>query len=393
MTRVRVVGAGLSGLSAAWFLAGRGVGVDVVDAAGTAGGFIQTVALPEGPAETGANAFVWTPAVARLFAALAIEPLFARDASRRRYIFRDGRARRWPLTPAETAATAARLGWTYARRAMGARGNESVDGWGRRVLGDAATDWMLAPALQGVYGASLTDLSAATLGRARRSGRIRLAAPRDGMGALVHAMRRRLEDRGVTFRFGEAVTTIDTRAPVMVCTSAASAAPLLMPHHAPLALAASRIRSAPLVTATAFFEPHADDLRGFGVLFPRGTARALGVLFDTEIFEHRGSLRAERWIFGEAELVGASPKTIGEAIIADREQLTGRRTPARGLHVLGWPHALPVYDRAVADAADAAASLPSWLGVCGNYLGRIGVSALVERAEDEAARICAALRR
>lgn len=391
MTRIRVVGAGLSGLSAAWFLAERGMTVEVSEAGESAGGFIQTVRLPEGPVEIGANAFVWTPAVARLFAALDIEPLFARDASRRRYVFRYGRARRWPLTPVETLGTLARAGWSYTRRATRALPDESVDDWGRRVLGDAATEWLIAPALQGVYGAALTELSAATLGRARRGGRIRLAAPRYGMGALIDALKQRLDDRGVTFRFGQHVSGLEPGAPVVVCANATAAAPLLMPHHPQLAQAAARIRSAPLVTATAFFEPHADDLRGFGVLFPRGTARALGVLFNTEIFEDRGTLRSERWIFGDAALLPGGRELIARAILDDRERLTGRRGAIHALHVQGWNGALPIYDRAIIEAADAAAALPDWLGVCGNYLGRIGVSALVERAENEAARICAAL--
>ncbi|HEX6323385.1 MAG TPA: hypothetical protein VFZ36_06640, partial [Vicinamibacterales bacterium] len=60
------------------------------------------------------------------------------------------------------------------------------------------------------------------------------------------------------------------------------------------------------------------------------------------------------------------------------------------MHPRGWAAALPIYDGAVVEAAAASATLPPWLGVCGNYLGRIGVSALVERAEAEAGRIAAA---
>jgi len=387
MTRARVVGAGLSGLSAAWFLARQGVAVEVIDAAPVPGGFIQTIALPQGPVETGANGFVWAPVVERLFADLAIEPMFAREVSRRRYIFRGGRPRRWPLTARETAATIGRFGGSWLQRRVQPEPGESVAAWGDRVLGRAATTWALAPALQGIYGAPAEVLSAGAIGIARRRERVRLAAPRDGMGAVIAALQRELAVRGVPMTLGQPVRALDPGVPTLVCTGADAAAPLVAPHHPRLGRAAARIRRAPLVTATAFFEPREDDLRGFGVLFPRGTARALGVLFNTEIFEHRGLLRSERWIYGDAALAGAPAGEIEDAIQTDRQLLTGRRDTPIAMHALGWPAALPIYDEAVVEAAAASATLPPWLGVCGNYLGRIGVSALVERAEGEAARV------
>src|SRR5688500_3681832 len=387
MTRLRVVGAGLSGLSAAWFLARQGVPVEVFDAAPVPGGLIQTIQLPHGPVETGANAFVWAPAVQRLFAELAIDPVFSSRASRRRCIFRGGRPTRWPLTARETIVTAGRFGAAWLRGRVQPRPGESASAWGDRVLGTAATAWLIAPALQGIYGAPAADLSAGAIDIARKRERVRLAAPRAGMGAVIAALRRELSARDVTITLDRPVAALDPGVPTLVCTGAAAAAPLIAPHHPPLARAAARIRSAPLVTATAFFEPHKADIRGFGVLFPRGTARALGVLFNTEVFDRGGSLRSERWFYGDAALVDAPAREIEEAVQKDRELLTGRRDRPIVMHATGWPAALPIYDEAVAEATTASASLPPWLGVCGNYLGRIGVSALVERAEAEAARV------
>ncbi len=54
-----------------------------------------------------------------------------------------------------------------------------------------------------------------------------------------------------------------------------------------------------LVSATAFFSPHPQDLHGFGVLFPRDSGvSALGVLFNADIFPNRSTLRSETWISG-----------------------------------------------------------------------------------------------
>lgn len=391
MRRARVIGAGLSGLTAAWALARRGIAVEVIEAGPSPGGLIHTTTRPEGLVESGANAFVWTPAVADLFTSLELEPLFARDASRRRFVFREGRARRWPLTPRETAATAARVGAMWAVRRTAALPGESIAAWGTRVAGRAATEWLLAPALQGIYGAPAAELSAQVIRAGRRRGRIRQAAPREGMGALIDRLHHRLLRAGAVVTLDHAVTSLEPGEPAIVCTSAPAAAPLLAPHHPALAAAAARIRTAPLVSATAFFDPDPADLRGFGVLFPRGTARALGVLFNADIFEHRGALRSERWIFGDRSLATAAVADVAAAIERDRFVLTGRRDPMIAIDMRSWTAALPVYDDAVAEAAKASTTLPPWLGVCGNYLGRIGVSALVERAEAEAARLAARL--
>lgn len=391
MTRVKVIGAGLSGLAAAWSLTRRGIGVEVIDRAPRAGGLIDTIQLPEGPCETGANGFVWSPAVGRLFAELGIDPQFARDASRKRYLFRNGKPRRWPLTPLETAGMIARYGTASFRAGTAPEAEETVAAWGRRVLGGPAVTWLLSPAFQGIYGAPAQELSARAIGVGQKRGPIRLGAPRAGMGAIVDALTVRLIERGAVFRLSERATALEAGAPAIVCTGAAAAAPLVAPHHSRFAAAVSRIRSVPLVTVTAFFEPRPDDRRGFGVLFPRGTARALGVLFNTEIFDDRGALRSERWIYGDAGLVDAPAREVEAAVLRDRRLLTHAEDPIVNMHVKGWTTALPVYDSAVLAAGEAAASLPPWLGVCGNYLGRIGVSALVERAEAEAARIARAV--
>jgi len=391
MTRVTVIGAGLSGLAAAWSLTRRGIGVEVIERAPRTGGLIDKIQLPEGPCETGANGFVWSPAVGRLFAELGIDPQFAREASRRRYLFRDGKPRRWPLTPLETAGMIARYGAAKVGAAALPRADETVAAWGDRVLGSAATTWLLSPAFQGIYGAPAEELSARAIGIGQKRGRIRLGAPRAGMGAIIDALTSGLAARGAVFRLSERSVSLEAGAPAIVSTSAAAAAPLVAPHHPAFAAAAARIRSAPLVTVTAFFEPRPDDRRGFGVLFPRGTARALGVLFNTEIFEHRGTLRSERWIYGDASLVDAPAQDVEAAVLRDRRLLTGATAPIVNMHVKGWRAALPVYDAAVLAATEAASSLPPWLGVCGNYLGRIGVSTLVERAEAEAARIARAV--
>lgn len=379
MTAARVIGAGLSGLGAAWRLADTGVKVDVFERAPAAGGLIGTTRTGWGPAEHAANAFVWTDSVEEWFRRLDIPPVFALGTSRRRFIYRNGRPRRWPLSPLETVRTLARVGTTVTTRSMGARDNETVEQWGVRVAGPAATRHLLAPALQGIYAAPLDRLAARAVFGHRRQRKVRMAAPAGGMGEFVARLQTVLEQRGVRLHVGRPVTALDPDIPTWICTNAPVAAGLLQPHAPEAAALISRVELAALATVTAFYDPHPDDVHGFGVLFPRDEGlRALGVLFNTDIFPGRGSLRSETWIFGGAT-PGALPAQdeLPAILQADRLVLTRRNQPPLGAHIAYWPEAFPIYDQAVVSLATIDQHLPSWLHVKGNYLGKRGVSDLI----------------
>lgn len=387
MKQACVIGAGLSGLAAAWRLRQLGMRVDVYEAGDRPGGLIATTRTAYGLVEAGANAFVETPAARELFAAAGVTPAFARRESRRRFVFRDGRPRRWPLTPGESTVAAARLAWAWGTGATRARPGESAAGWADRVLGPVARRRLVEPALFGVYGAPAARLSAEALSLGRRRTRAALIAPVDGMGALVGALHNRLVAQGVRFHFSAPVVDLDAGVPTLVCTSAQAGAPLLArAGFTEAADALLRVPMLPLVTATAFFAPHHDDLRGFGVLFPEGTARARGVLFNAEIFEGRGPFRSETWIYAGPGLLKATDEQVEAAIVHDRWLLTGGRRRPESLIVTRVPAALPLYGPHLLAAREAVRTLPPWLRLCGNYLGRIGVSALVEDALGEARR-------
>ncbi len=390
MRRALVVGAGLSGLATAWRLADYGFSVTVVEAGERAGGLIRTERTPFGLVETAANAFLWTDTVSRWFAELEVDPEFARPESKRRYVFRGGRPRRWPLTVGESAAMAWRLGLTAASRSFAARAGETVAAWGNRVIGTGASQWLLEPAMMGIYAAPAAALSAQAVFGGRRRGRFRLAAPRDGMGALIARLERRLAERGATFEYRKAVGGIEPNVPTAVCTNAVEAARLIAPHAPGMAGAIARIRLSPLATVTAFFEPHQDEIRGFGVLFPAAAGiHASGVLMNTEIFEGRGEVRSEAWIYGDREgaVTSWSEADLLRAIAEDRRRLTGRTTEPLLTKITRWSSGIPVYDRAVVETRAMKDSLPPWLALSGNYLGALGVARLLEVAEEAAARL------
>ena len=390
---VTVIGAGLSGLATAWYLAERGARVRVIEAGPRPGGLIQTIESPNGLIETAARGFLWSPRTGALFDSLDLAPTFARDASKRRYIFRDRRPRRWPLTATETAGAAARFGRALLTRRVRPEPAESVATWGARVIGPSATSWLLGPALQGIYASPPAELSASALFGRKKPRAGKLGAPFRGMGELIDRLHARLRARGVTFEFGYAadVSALDAAERLVIATNAPSAATLLARQAPALSEAIARIRMVSIVVATTFFEAD-DDLRGFGVLFPRSEGvRALGVLFNAEIFEGRSRLRSETWVYGDLQrsALPATDRATIAAIVADRAILTGRTAPPLATHVTRHRDALPVYDAAVLEAQQASAALPRTIAIAGNYLGRLGVSALLDGAADAAGRIAA----
>lgn len=386
MTTACVIGAGLSGLSAAWCLAGRGVEVEVVEAAAGPGGLIHTRVSPFGLIETAANAFVWTPTVQRWFDELQITPCFPLPSSRARYIWRGGRLRRWPLTITETAALGLRLAGATVMGTRTPRPSESVQRWGHRVVGAAATRWLLGPALHGIYAAAPDGLSAPLVIGERRRGRRQQAAPPGGMGQFIERLHDRLVKRGVSFTFGRSVTSIDPRVPTVIATGAPAAARLIAPLAPDLSVALASVETLPLATATAFFPPHPGDARGLGVLFPRGAGvRALGVLFNSDIFPGRSQVRSETWIYS-----GFEPGEDGSAAVAeDRRRLTGRSDEPLLVSVTAWAEAVPRYDEAILAVRRALQDRPlTNLAVTGNFVGQIGVAGLLESAVGAVRSLC-----
>jgi oxygen-dependent protoporphyrinogen oxidase len=397
MTPARVIGAGLSGLTAAWRLVEAGFLVEVIEAADRPGGLIDTMETRHGRVERAANAFVWNESVAALFQSLDIAPEFASTEARRRYIFRDGRPRRWPLGPGETVALAlnATRALVTGRRSPVSR--ESVVEWSDRVWGPAATRWLISPALQGLYAVPADQLAAGAVVSSggsiiRRSRGTTIAGPTGGMSALMNRLVERLRQHGATMAFGEHVESLDPSIPTVVATSSRAAASLVAPHAPGLAASLASLPMTTLGLATAFFPPDDRDLHGFGVLFPRGCGvEALGVRFDSDIFpaDQPQKWRTETWItrLDPATADSLDSERLWQSVWTDRKTFTGRRDEPVAVVTSCQPEALPQYGSGVLEIRQRLGELPPWLALAGNYMGRLGASKLVDVAGEAATRV------
>jgi hypothetical protein len=208
------------------------------------------------------------------------------------------------------------------------RRDESVAQFGHRIAGAGATRKLIGPALQGIHAAPPEALSAHAIFRHGFPGRRVIAAPAGGMEEFVARLYDQLQDRRVSFTFGRPADRLDPAVRTILCCGVRHAAPLVAAHAPALASALANTETTPVVTATAFFEPHPEDLDGFGVLFPRGCGiAALGCLFNASIFAGRSSLRSETWIYAwPPSAVGALTPPVDADV---RRQLDADRAESR----------------------------------------------------------------
>jgi protoporphyrinogen/coproporphyrinogen III oxidase len=392
MPTITVVGAGFSGLTTAYFLTKQGHKVRIVERTDRAGGLINTIRTPHGLVETAANGLLNSTRLEAMCADLEVPLMPTRKEGRRRFIFR-GKPKQMPLTLSDIGRMALRFG--VSARTLRPRQFETVADWGRRVIGRGATDYLLTPALGGIYAGDPERLSASLIfGRASlpdhlatnrpQKARVRgTVAPADGMQQLIYGLQNHLEKAGVEFQFNQE-SAVDPGAPAVVCLSARAAAEYLAPQAPVLGAALHEIEMLSIATVSCFYATTAAKLNGFGCLFPRDQGfRARGVLFNNSIFGGRGPAHAETWIFGGALDPGAVKLTDAEfadVIASEREKFYGKKDPPLDIYVTRWPNALPHYSIEFEKVLTTLPAPPENIALVGNYLGRIGLAKILERA-------------
>ena len=392
MRPIKVVGAGFSGLTTAYHLVKAGRKVQVLEKQSRAGGLIKTVRTEHGLVETAANGILNSARFESMCRDIGVPLLPTRNDGRKRFIYR-GRPRRLPLNFLDVV----RLGFSLIKSSLSLRPRpfETISQWGRRVLGNATTDYLLTPALGGIYAGDSNRLSASLIfGRAELAAHLQTyrptkakmggtVAPQKGMQQLIDGLQSYLENAGVEFIFNHQ-PKLQPTGPTIVCLSAREASEYLAGAVPELSDALRQIEMLSLVTATCFFDRGAARLKGFGCLFPLNQGfRARGVLFNDCIFEERGPAHAETWILGGAldpDIVNLNDNELRETICNDRERFYGRTDQPLEIHLTRWPQTLPHYSVDLERVLKTMPAPPLNIALVGNYLGRIGLAKILERA-------------
>ena len=392
MQTIKVVGAGFSGLVTAYFLTKQGFRVQILESSSRAGGLIQTIRTEHGLVETAANGLLSSFRLEMMCDEIGVPLLPTRRDGRKRFIFR-GRPKQLPLTPSDVL----NFGFQVARnaRSFGPRKFETIAEWGRRVVGTGPTDYLLAPALGGIYAGDPKQLSASLIfGRAVLPNHLRTnrparanirgtVAPPRGMQQLIDGLCDYLKRAGVDFVFNQRARA-EANGPTVVCLSARAAAEYLTEIAPEVVQALRGVEMLSLVTATCFYAPEALRLRGFGCLFPQGQGfRARGLLFNDCIFEGRGPAHSETWIFGGAldpDVLNLSDQVLAQLIADERQRFYGMNDDPLDIHITRWPRALPHYSVELERILTTLPPPPPNVALVGNYLGRIGLAKILERA-------------
>ncbi len=391
--QVSVIGAGFSGLSAAFYLQRLGAKVHVYERSAEPGGLLHTDIFPWGLAESAANGMRSSAAVEDMAGAIGLTLVGASSKNRKRYIFR-GRPRQMPLSSLEFLRVSAGL----LRRRPPVAGTTLAQ-WAESNFGYGALRYLVEPAVAGIFAERPENLSAKLVydyffrNRPQRAPNIPrgTVAPPQGMGAWVRSLGDYLRREGVEFSYNTAVEDIRTFQPhdahaVVLATDAVTASDLLAPVDPWVSRLLGHISYNPLVSATlAWKNPVAQNLRGFGCLLPSmENFNSFGVLFNSDIFPRENSYRSETWILPPPKsfmVQSLSDHDVLNLILADRERLLGASgAPAPDeMQVYRWAKALPRYDVNL-EKVLAQLVLPPNVFLVGNYLGGLGLAKILDHA-------------
>jgi len=407
---VTIVGAGIAGMLAAHALNKRGYRVTLIEENERAGGLIKTSKTRHGIAESAAHSLIATQAVRELCDELNVKLITPRKESSAKYIVRDGRLRRFPLSIPEAAMTLGRAAFV---RSDGVA-NTNLETWGRRHLGNAASDYLLTPFVRGIFGVQPAELGVAAAypalslkpgktllgsmlfkekkGTSKRDSKERVA-PEFGMGELVTKLDRRLEQKlGPRFRKREKIEDVPDAPNIIIATPAYAAASILKSSSPALADRLASVKYTPIVSVTVFVDRHSftHPVHGTGVLMPAcEDRRSLGILFNSSSFANRVSDDAHVSSFtvmmggtSQREWLYASDNEIRQAIKLELFQVLGILEPL-AVKIHRWPQALPQYSAGLPTVWEEART--TWCTtrgriLFGNYTGQISLRGMIETA-------------
>lgn len=443
---VAVIGAGITGLSAAVELRGRGATVTVLESAPRVGGVITTIERDGWLVEAGPTSMTATAPLEGLIDQLGIaaQRISTSAAAKRRYIVRDGALVALPDGPGSLAGTQAiSAGAKFALlrepfvRARRDRNDESLADLVRRRLDSEILDYLVNPLIAGIYAGDPERLSVRhampmLFDGERKHGSLIVGAMREmkakrgvvrqkGITSFVHGLRT-LPDAmaaylGASVRTSTSVTRVERHragwrvscdgatagvldADAVLCAAPSYAlgalglpdevrgalGPIVRLHHPPVATLALGFRR----------EDVEHSLDGFGVLMPAVEKRlVLGVLFSSSVFAGRapeghvlltcflGGMRSPEQ--GQAELADVLPR-----VLADLRPLLGIRGEPVFTNHQRWTKAIPQYELGHEFVTDAATSIESALPglyLAGQWRAGVALGDCIAQGQAAAARL------
>jgi protoporphyrinogen/coproporphyrinogen III oxidase len=445
--RALIVGGGISGLSAAYYLSKSGIRPTLIEKAPRAGGVIQTSVQQGCVLEAGPDGFMaakpWAMDLIRELG-LADEIMGSNDHSRVTYIVKNGRlvplpdglmmmvpTKIMPLVTTRLFSWPAkiRMGFDLLRRPHGPQPDRSVYDFLMDHYGRECIDYLAEPLLAGVYGGDPKQMSVnSVLARfaeieAKYGSLTRgvLAAPKppktsgpksflwtlkSGLGQLIdkltpsadimHGSVETIERNGAGFRVRVGGDWLDAES-VVVATTAHDGSPLLRSVDAELAdLLASVPYTSSITLALGYLKAGFDHpLNGHGFLVPKLERKYLmGCTWVGNKFNHRvpdDMVLLRCFVAGNG--FSLSDEQLVEAARSELRSIMGLQAVPVFHSVARWPNAMAQYtvghQKRIERADAILAGIPG-LHLAGNGYRGIGIPDCVKTGKEAAARIAAA---
>lgn len=433
--RAVIIGAGISGLSAAYYLNKSGIRATVIEKSPHFGGVIQTEIRNGCVLEAGPDSFLAAkPAALELIRELGLqdEVIDSNDRLRTIYILRNGKlvpmppglmmmvpTRMWPMvrTPLLGWRTKIRMALELLRRPQSTQPERSVYEFLVDHYGEEANDYLAEPLLAGVYGGDPRELSASSVlprfveleSRYGSLTRGALAAHppktagslfktlKGGLAQLINALApsadsirgevETIEKSNGAFRVRVNGNWIDA-GQVILAVPAYRAGSTLRQIHGNLAdLLESIPYSSSLTLSLAYRKSDlARDLLGFGFLVPRQERRhvvACTLVHNKFPFRAPADMLVLRCFMGGGSL-SESDAALEQIAREELERILGFTAQPLFTKIARWPQSMPQYTvghaQRVKQIEEHVQAIPG-LHLAGNAYNGVGIPDCVRIAK------------
>lgn len=442
--KVLIIGAGISGLSTAFWLKKNGVDVKLLEKNSFTGGSIRTEKINEYIIEHGPNsALETTPLIDKLINDVGIsdQKIYANDNAKKRYILKNGKLLPLPMGPFSFLRT--KLFSVSAKLRLfkepfinsKSHTHETIAEFTERRLGKEFLDYAINPFVAGVFAGNPRDLNVKTafpklyeleqnygslIGgsfksrrkRKKRSETSKQSAKTfsflNGMNELTSAISKHLKYDILTKVEVSDINKLNNKLLVnyridnetkeevfnsVVISAPAYAASKLIQNFAPdVSNILSDIYYPPVnVIITSFKREQFDIIPdGFGYLVPeKENSKILGSLWNTVIFPNRApkdEFVLTNFIGGSrnADLTGLNDDELLKITLSELNKSMGVKGQPVFSKIIRWRKAIPQYRKNYSDVFDSIDKFQNdnpGLFICNNYYRGISVGDCIKSAD------------